>query len=93
MVGPSPCGYHCEQADVYKSIAEAAWYSVADNGVVYKWKSLVPGSGFVAGFKILQWVYNFDGQLYVKYWMRRLRRNCAVTSRCLGGRCLLRLLG
>ena len=73
IVGPSPCGYLCEEDDVYKSIEEAAWYSVAENGVVNKWKSLVPGLRFVSGYKILQWVYKFDGQLYVKNWMRETK--------------------
>jgi len=37
-----------------------------DHGLVRKWQSLFPGLGFGAGYKILQRVYKFGGQPYVK---------------------------
>lgn len=36
-----------------------------------KWQSLFPGLGFAAGYKILQRVYKFGGQPYVRDWMNK----------------------
>eukprot|EP00924_Labyrinthula_sp_SR-Ha-C_P009766 snap_masked-scaffold_22-processed-gene-5.38-mRNA-1 protein AED:0.03 eAED:0.03 QI:0/-1/0/1/-1/1/1/0/313 len=36
-----------------------------------KWKSLFPGFGFAAGYKILQRIYKFSGQIYVKDWINK----------------------
>ena len=47
--------------------------SVAENVVVNKWKSLFPGFRITAGYKILQWIYKFDEQRYVKNWMRETK--------------------
>lgn len=44
----------------------AIFRDAKDSGVVRKWQSLFPGLGFGAGYKILQRVYKFGGQPYVK---------------------------
>mmetsp|Transcript_14370 Transcript_14370/g.17753 ORF Transcript_14370/g.17753 Transcript_14370/m.17753 type:complete len:313 (+) Transcript_14370:382-1320(+) len=38
----------------------------ANAGIFNKWKSLFPGIGFAAGYKILQRTYKFGGQPYMK---------------------------
>lgn len=44
----------------------AIFKEAADFTVLGKWKSLFPGIGWGAGYKILQRVYKFGGQPYVK---------------------------
>jgi len=49
----------------------AIFREAASVGLVAKWQSLFPGLGFGAGYKILQRVYKFGGQPYVKEYINR----------------------
>jgi len=48
---------------------EVIFKDAANKSVVGKVKSLFPGVGFAAGYKVLQRTYKFGGQPYVKDWM------------------------
>lgn len=43
----------------------------ADQGAFVKWKSMFPGLGFAAGYKIMQRTYKFGGQPYMKEYINQ----------------------
>lgn len=47
------------------NINKVIFRQAADAGVVAKWKSMFPGIGFAAGYKIAQRTYKFGGQPFV----------------------------
>mmetsp|Transcript_3047 Transcript_3047/g.6171 ORF Transcript_3047/g.6171 Transcript_3047/m.6171 type:complete len:320 (+) Transcript_3047:233-1192(+) len=53
------------------NLNQAIFREAASVGVFQKWQSLFPGLGFGAGYKILQRVYKFGGQPYVKEYIDR----------------------
>ena len=54
----------------------------ANQSFLGKWKSLFPGLGFAAGYKITQRVYKFGGQPMVKDYLRT--NHSAVFTRTFG---------
>lgn len=48
-----------------KNLNQVIFRKAADAGVFAKWKSMFPGLGFAAGYKIAQRTYKFGGQPFV----------------------------
>lgn len=60
--------------DMTATVANAnqvVFRDAANLGIIGKWKSMFPGLGFAAGYKIMQRTYKFGGQPYVKDYMSK----------------------
>lgn len=54
-----------DSAATRKNINQVVFRKAADAGLITKWKSMFPGLGFAAGYKIAQRTYKFGGQPFV----------------------------
>ncbi|KAJ3228580.1 hypothetical protein HDU81_006091 [Chytriomyces hyalinus] len=57
-------------AEGFKMLNQVIFKDAANQGTFTKYKSLFPGVGFAAGYKVMQRMYKFSGQRYVRDYLQ-----------------------
>ena len=67
-------------AENMAAVNKVVFRDAANSGTFAKYRSLFPGIGFAAGYKILQRIYKFGGQPFVNDYLNKHARGIFVNA-------------